>query len=180
MKWGVRRYRDKNGKLTAAGKSKYGTDRMIGRVGRAMSNTSAGQRLIGVGINKGYRQDRKEIKSTYKSLKSKTTDKQQLKSLKNDYKKTKAEARTVAADALYPWQSQKTNEKIQSQNLGKSLVKSALLGYGSTNYDRLTANGGDRVTSSLVAIGSGAVDHALMGWVGAGDHYVGEQIYKKS
>lgn len=173
QKWGIRRFQNADGSLTEKGKSHYRTNRTLGVIGRGLTNTSLGQRIIGVGINKGYREDRKEIKDLYKEKKSelkndenlsKEERKQQLESLKNDYKKTKGEARVSAAEALYPWQKTATNEKVQTQNLGKQFLKSFLAGgYGALNYDRLTANDVNRGKSILVGWLTGAADIALRG-----------------
>lgn len=178
MKWGVRRYQNADGSLNAAGKAKYRPDRAIGNVGRALTNSSVGQRVIGVGINKGYRQDKKEIKGAYKNLKEsykKTSDKaarkEKLKSLKSDYKKTLGEARVSAATALYPWQKKATNEKVQTSNLGKEFVKSMLMGgYGDLNYNRLSTGDTKKGTAAVAGVLSGIGDSYLAGWVSVGDY----------
>lgn len=187
MKWGVRRYQNSNGSLTSAGKAKYRTNRIAGHVGRAITNGSVGQRVIGVGLNKGYRQDKKEIKSAYKSKKNeyksiqdKATRKEKVKSLKSDYKKTKGEARTVAADVLYPYQSKSTNEKIQTQHLGKQVAKSMLMGgYGTLNYDRLTANNTNRGVAAVAGVLSETANQATTGGLSIGDYIYEQMTYKK-
>lgn len=170
QKWGVRRFQYKDGSLTPEGKKKYRTNSMGGNVVRAVTNTSLGQRLIGVGLNKGYRSDRKEIKDAYKKEKeniknknlSTADEKEKLKSLKKDYKITKGEARTSAANALYPWQTTDQNKKIQTQNLGKQFVKGYLLGgYGSLNYDRLVSTGRNRGAAAAAAYVTGMSQIAL-------------------
>ncbi len=187
MKRGVRRYRNSDGSLTSAGKSKYRTNRAIGHVGRAMTNTSVGQRVIGVGLNKGYRQDKKEIKSAYKSKKNeyksiqdKAARREKVKSLKSDYKKTKGEARTVAADVLYPYQSKSANEKIQTQNLGKQILKGSLAGgYGSLVYDRMTADNYSRGTAAVAGVLAGSADAIVRGGITYGDYAYNQTHYKK-
>ena len=171
QKWGVRRFQNKDGSLTAQGKAKYRPDRVAGNIGRAITNTTFGQRIYGVGMNKGYRQDRAEIKGLYKSKKQELKDNQslskeerkgQLKSLKEDYKKTKGEARIDAADALYPWQTKSQNEKIQTQSLGKTYVKSLLLGNaGDLAYDRLSSNGVSKGKAVAAGIAKGMADSVL-------------------
>ena len=188
MKWGVHRYRDPNGSLTAKGKAKYRPDRLAGNIGRALSNTSGGQRIIGVGINKGYRQDKKEIKTSYKKLKenykknpNKVERKEQIKTLKSDYKKTKGEARITAANALYPWQKSSTNTKIQTQNFGKQFAKSMLAGgYGTLNYDRLSANDTGRGASAIAGLLSGAGDNLVSGLLSVGDYVGNREAYKRT
>lgn len=178
QKWGVRRYQNEDGTLTAAGKSRYGTDSVVGRVVRATTNTSFGQRLIGVGTNKGYREDKKEIKNEYnkqkekyKSISDKKERKAKMKSLKNDYRKTKAEARTTAAKFLYPWQSDATNEKTQSEHYGKQFVKDFLFGsYGTLNYNRMRVNGNSRIASAAVASVSGIGERFTQGLLSVGDY----------
>lgn len=149
QKWGIRRYQNKDGSLTEAGKKKYYSSGSVGYATRSMMNSPEGQRLIGVGTNKGYREDKKEIKGLYKEHKQKiksenlTKDErnERLASLKEDYKKTKEEARVSAAQALYSHQSDEANKKIQTESFGKQMVKSVLLGgFGSLQYDRLTTN----------------------------------------
>lgn len=171
QKWGVRRYQNEDGTLTDAGKSRYRTDRVVGRLVRATSNTSFGQRLMGVGLNRGYREDKKEIKKEYKSISDRKERKAKLKSLKSDYRKTKAEARTTAAKILYPWQSDSTNEKTQSEHYGKQFVKDFLFGtYGTLNYNRTRANGQSRIISGAVGYASGVGQRFTQGLLGLGDY----------
>ncbi|MGN1217762.1 MAG: hypothetical protein ACI4TD_07310 [Phocaeicola sp.] len=178
MKWGVRRYRNSNGSLTKEGIEKYRPNRAIGNVGRALSNTSVGQRVIGVGTNKGYRQDKKEIKGkykerkeSYKQISDKESRKAQMKSLKNDYRKTLGEARENASSVLYPWQKATTNKKIQTSHLGKEFTKSMLMGgYGTLNYNRLSANDINKGTSAVAGVLSSVGDAALSGWLSIGDY----------
>lgn len=189
QKWGIRRFQNADGSLTSAGKSHYRTDRALGTIGRAMTNASLGQRLLGVGVNRGYLKDRSEIKKEYKNLKqdiknteglTKEERKAAFKGLKEDYKKTKGEARVAAAEALYPWQSKSTNEKIQTQNLGKQFAKSLLTsGYGALNYDRMTANNSKRGESAVVAFLSGAADYSLSGLVSIGDYAFNKVNYSQ-
>lgn len=187
MKWGVRRYRNSDGSLTSAGKAKYMSNKASTHYVRAVDNTSWGQRALGVGRNPGYIQDKKEIKSAYKSKKNeyksiqdKATRKEKVKSLKSDYKKTKGEARTVAADVLYPYQSKSTNEKIQTQHLGKQIVKTSLMGgYGTLNYDRLTANDTGRGAAAVAGVLSNVGNIATNGLLSVGDYVYNQSVYKK-
>lgn len=177
QKWGIRRYQNKDGTLTAEGKAKYRTERGLGHVGRAITNTTLGQRLLGVGTNRGYRDDRREIKNLYKnkkeqiknSGKSKEAIKEKLKSLKDDYVKTKGEARVAAAEALYQGQTTAQNTKIQTQKLGKQVAKSLLAGgYGALRYDRITAEKKDRGRAAVNAVLTGMAEGALNSLAGAG------------
>lgn len=182
QKWGVRRFQNANGSLTAEGKKRYGADSIRGNVGRSLF----GQH-VSVLTNRGYRKDVKEIKSDRKDIANKikksATDsadkKAQLKNLKNDYKKTKIESRVTAAKVLYPWQSDSTNERIQSQSLGKAAVKYALAGRaGSLTYDRIknrTNSTGKAIVAALLA---GSVDYATAGLLGFGDYVVGSSYDK--
>ena len=69
QKWGIRRFQNSDGTLTAEGKSRYRTDKVLNNVGRAFTNSSLGQRMD-VNLNKGYRTDKKEIKGIYKEKRS--------------------------------------------------------------------------------------------------------------
>ena len=192
QKWGIRRFQNEDGSLTAEGQARYRTHSIKGNVGRAVFNTSLGQRLLGVGANKGYKADKKEIKALYKAEKEKIKNKdiddeekkKELKSLKKDYEETKGEARVSAAEALYPWQSKSANEKIQTQALGKQWLKGYLMGgYGTLNYDRLTADGdnsvGEKIGSAALGTISGAADYATRGAIGIGDYTYNKLSYEK-
>lgn len=165
QKWGVRRFQDKSGHLSTEGKAHYNTDKGINNVGRALVNGTLGQR-IAVRFNKGYRKDRKEIKEAYKKEKEKIdkNDKGALKSLKNDYKLTKQEARVETAKANYSWQSDETNKKIQTQSTGKAILKDILVGNaGSLAYDTLTSEGVDKGTAVMTAVIASFGDYAVAG-----------------
>ena len=171
QKWGVRRFQNKDGSLTSAGKQKYRTDRVAGNIGRALTNSTVGQRIWGVGVNKGFRQDLKEINIAYKNKRNQYKNdgkldsdnrKEKMKTLKSDYKKTIDEARISAANALYPWQSKSVNEKIQTQNFGKQIAKEMLLGSaGNLTYDRLSANNVSKGKSVAAALGMATVQSGL-------------------
>jgi len=162
QKWGVRRFQNEDGTLTAAGKQRYGVSSVGGNIGRAILNTSVGQR-IAVNLNKGYRADKKDIKAQAKQKREeinneeldKNERKARLKELKSDTKKTLGEARVATAQANYAWQSKSLNEKIQTSNVGKQIVKSMLLGgYGALHYDAAKANGngtGKAIVGGLLA-----------------------------
>lgn len=177
QKWGIRRYQNEDGTLTAAGKEKYYSSKGWGHVGRAITNTSLGQRIFGVGANKGYREDKKEIKAEYQKKLSevKGTKKEMAdtkKAYKSDYKKTLGEARESAAQALYPYQSEKMNKLIQNENIGKNFAKSFLLGgTGALRYDEHRAAGNGR----LVSAGAGFVDSVANSYIPLN---TGEYIYK--
>lgn len=188
MKWGIRRYQNSDGTLTAAGRNRYGVDSAARNVGRAITNSSLGQRLA-VNLNKGYREDRKDIKAKSKKIKSqikssnasRSEKKERLKSLKSDTKKTYAEARTAAAEAIYPWQSNKANEKIQSQSIGKAYVKSMLAGgFGSLTYDRRTGNGDSKAKNAAIGYLVGTLDSMTYGAVSVVDYAVKKSNYEKS
>lgn len=171
QKWGVRRFQNKDGSLTAQGKAKYRTDSVVGNVGRALTNSSLGQRIWGVGVNKGFRQDLKEINTAYKDKKNQLKNdskldsdkrKEKMKSLKEDYRKTIDEARITAANALYPWQSKSQNEKIQTQNYGKQIAKEMLLGSaGNLTYDRLSADNVSKGKSVAAALAMGTIQTGI-------------------
>ena len=137
--------------------AKYKTTNRINRHLRASYNSVLGQKLA-VRLNKGYREDRKEIKSEYKAAK-KSLDKkaenykEQKKELKSAYKESKTLAATRAADAIYGKQSHELNYKVQSESIGKAYVKSMLLGgYGSLAYDNSRVNdAASRVTSAYIS-----------------------------
>lgn len=186
QKWGIRRYQNEDGSLTQAGKDKYYRSKAAGHIGRALTNTSLGQRLIGVGANKGYKKDKKEIKGLYKIEKNKiensSEDKKEkknaLKSLKNDYKITKGEARIDAANAIYPWQSKSLNEKIQTQNLGKQFMKSFLLGdYGSLKYDYFRDYEFGKTASLMSGTIMSFIDANFGGAVSIADYAIGANSY---
>ena len=188
MKWGIRRYQNSDGTLTAAGRNRYGVDSAARNVGRALTNTSLGQRLA-VNLNKGYRTDKKDIKAKSNKIKSqikssnasRSEKKEKLKSLNSDTKKTYAEARTAAAEAIYPWQTAKANEKIQSQSVGKAFVKSMLAGgFGSLAYDRRTDNGDSKAKNAAIGALVGSLDNMTYGAVSAVDYAVEKSNYEKS
>lgn len=137
--------------------AKYKTTNRINRHLRASYNSVLGQKLA-VRLNKGYREDRKEIKSEYKAAK-KSLDKkaenykEQKKELKSAYKESKTLAATRAADAIYGKQSHELNYKVQSESIGKAYVKSMLLGgYGSLAYNNSRVNdAAGRVTSAYIS-----------------------------
>ena len=159
MKWGVRRYQNEDGTLTTAGKSRYRVTATPNRVMRVFAEGTLGQRLA-VGMNAGYRKDKKVIKTDYqaklKSLDKKSEDyKEKAAALKSEYKKDKADAATQVADAIYGKQSHELNEKIHSESMGKSFAKSLLLGdYGSLVYSEMRT---DKKYSRIASAGIGLV-----------------------
>lgn len=184
QKWGIRRYQNEDGSLTAAGKAKYRPDRFIGNVSRSLTNTSYGQRHIGIGTNRGYREDKKEIKKEYNKLKKSfekedpARRKEKLKKLRSDYRKTLNEARTTAANALYPWQKQ-SNENMQMQSSGKRFAKNVLLGpFGSTTYDTLRSKGYDKPISIGLSIITEYSNLVTGGIPSILSYYVGKNNYK--
>lgn len=180
QKWGIRRFQDKDGSLTQEGIERYRRDKVLNNIGRAVTNTALGQRLA-VNLNKGYRADKKEIKGLYKSKKeeyksklnptNKEKTKEKLKSLKDDYKKTLAEARITAADVNYSWQKGDTNKKIQTQSIGKGYIKSVLMGgWGAKTYDQVYAETGQKGTAAILGVLGGAADYITYGGAGMGEY----------
>lgn len=185
MKWGQRRYTNANGSANSAGIAKYRPNRVAGNVARALTNGSVGQRVIGVGTNKGYRKDkaeirakRNELKKSYKKITDKKVRSQKIKTLKKDYKKTLGEARENAASVLYPWQGKAANKKIQTSNLGKQVAKSTLMGsYGTLNYDRMSSNKINKGASAAAGILSSMADNMTYGVVSAVDYTSNKKNY---
>lgn len=183
MKWGVRHDRS----TAKSDQKKYRTNRTAGNVARAITNGSLGQRVIGVGTNRGYRQDKKEIKlkrneikKSYKQISDKSKRSESLKNLKSDYKKTLGEARERSARALYPWQSNATNKKIQTSNYGKQCVKDIFMnGYGSLNYDRLSTRNISKGAQIAVGVLSGIIDNATFGATRIADYAGNYTLYNK-
>lgn len=136
--------------------AKYKTTNRFNRYLRASNNSVLGQKLA-VRLNKGYKEDRKEIKSEYKAAK-KSLDKkasnykEQKKELKSAYKESKTLAATRAADAIYGKQSHELNRKVQSESIGKAYLKTMFLGgYGSLAYNNSRVNdAAGRVTSAYI------------------------------
>lgn len=137
--------------------AKYKTTNRFNRYLRASNNSVLGQKLA-VRLNKGYKEDRKEIKSEYKAAK-KSLDKkasnykEQKKELKSAYKESKTLAATRAADAIYGKQSHELNRKVQSESIGKAYLKTMFLGsYGSLAYNNSRVNdAAGRVTSAYIS-----------------------------
>lgn len=183
QKWGIRRFQDKDGSLTREGIERYRRDNVLNNIGRAVTNTALGQRLA-VNLNKGYRSDKKEIKALYKEKRDKAKEipvdkksamgqvrEKYLKDLKSDYKKTLAEARVTAADINYSWQKGATNEKIQTQSIGKGYIKSVLMGgFGAKTYDQVYAETGQKGTAAIVGVLGGAADYITYGGAGMGEY----------
>lgn len=176
QKWGIRRFQNEDGTLTEEGKKRYGSDSILRNIARNEFNTSLGQRMM-VNLNKGYRQDKRIIKERYKEKKQGVKDKDKLKSLKNDYKKTLGEARTTAAEVMYPWQGKNANERIQTRAKGKMFLQSILTGtgYGSMVYDRMRSNNYSRAASAGAAWIASLANASTFGLVGTGQ-YVYEKI----
>ena len=136
QKWGLRRFQNADGTLTSAGRQRYKVDSKASIVGRAMFNTDIGQR-IAVRANKGQRQDRKEIKADYKAKMAGKSGAEK-KELKDQRKAEFNEAKVAAADAIYGRQSHAANTAIQTENLGKAIAKSFLMGgYGAKTYNEI-------------------------------------------
>jgi len=174
QKWGVRRFQDKNGRITSEGKERYRRDKTLNNVGRALTNTTVGQRLA-VNLNKGYREDKKEIRNLYKQKKEELgDDREQKKSLRSDYKKTLGEARTTAAQVNYGWQSDEVNKKIQTQSVGLGIGKSLLLGgYGAKRYDQVKADTDSTGDAVLRGVLASVGDYATYGLLGVGEYAYG-------
>ena len=181
QKWGIRRYQNKDGTLTEEGIKKYRRDNGINNFGRALFNGTIGQRLA-VRKNKGYKEDKKEIKALYKEKKAEMAgDKEALKSLKSDYKKTLGEAKTTAAQVNYGWQSDAANERIQTQSSGKTILQSLLLGgYGSKKYNEIKADTEKTGLAILGGLVSDAGTYALGGILPTGEYVYRKYQYNKN
>lgn len=159
QKWGLRRFQNSDGSLTAKGRERYRVDNFPNKVGRMLFNTEFGQRFA-VRRNKGFREDKKAIKDEYKKaaqkVKDKVQGKQQTKEQKaatkeklNELKTQKKEniktAKIAAADAIYGGQSHNANKVIQTESTGKAFAKTMLMGgFGAKRYNeiRYNPNGG--------------------------------------
>lgn len=180
MRWGIRRYQNKDGSLTAEGRQRYKVDSVSSTILRTLANGEVGQRLA-VSRNKGYRRDLKDIKKDYKEQKKALNKhdanyKKNAAALKQQYKKNKTEARIATADAIYGKQSHDLNRKIQTQSHGKTLAKTLLLGsYGALHYDEAKARGvstGKAVAAGLIATYANA---ATLGYMGMADSVIRRQ-----
>lgn len=159
QKWGLRRFQNSDGTLTSAGRQRYNVDKLGSRVGRAMFNTEIGQRMA-VRVNKGYRQDKKEIKADYKD-KMDNASKESKKELKSARKSEINEAKVAAADAIFGGQSHAANTAIQTESSGKAVAKSLLMGgYGAKTYsnirhqDKATVSRGKSAIVGVLASGA--------------------------
>lgn len=136
QKWGIRRYTNKDGSLTEEGKKHYDVDNNVSVVGRALFNSTSGQKLA-VTFNKGFREDKKAIKSEYKD-KVKSKDKDVAKEAKTAQKEAIKQARVDTADAIYSHQSHAANASIQTEKFGRQLAKKLVMGdYGNLMYTNL-------------------------------------------
>lgn len=133
QKWGIRRFQNSDGTLTAKGRERYNVDKKPNVVLRGLFNTETGQRRA-VTLNKGFQEDLTKIKEQYRAHK-REYGKDVAQEIKKDAIK---EARTAAADALYGSQSHKANYVIQNESTGKAFAKSLLLGgYGAKQYNTM-------------------------------------------
>ena len=154
QKWGLRRFQNPDGTLTAKGRQRYNIDSTNSKIGRALFNTTSGQKLA-ISMNKGFKEDKKKIKEEYKKN-LETMSEEQAKILKT---RAENEARVSAADAIYSKQSHEANKIIQTQSFGKALAKNMVMGnYGSLVYTRLTnskdgksMHKGKAVVTSIIA-----------------------------
>jgi len=136
QKWGIRRYTNKDGSLNEEGKKHYDVDNNASVVGRALFNSTSGQKLA-VTFNKGFREDKKAIKSEYKD-KVKSKDKDVAKEAKTVQKEAIKQARVDTADAIYSHQSHAANASIQTEKFGKQFAKKLVMGdYGNLMYTNL-------------------------------------------
>lgn len=180
QKWGLRRFQNPDGSLTSEGLRRYRVNNVASNVGRALTNSDLGQR-VAVNLNKGYRADKKAIKAKSKELRKSHTSKEYRKQLKSDTKKTLGEARTSAANAIYGWQGNKTNEKIQTQSVGKGLLKSMLAGpYGAVTYDKAVGKGNSKVLAAGKGIIMGALDQGLSGIPSIANYSYNKTKYNRS
>ena len=159
QKWGLRRFQNSDGSLTAKGRERYRVDNFPNKVGRMVFNTEFGQRFA-VRRNKGFREDKKAIKDEYKKATQKVKDKVQGKeqtkeqklATKETLKELKAQknenintAKVAAADAIYGKQSHNANKVIQTESTGKAFAKTMMMGgFGAKRYNeiRYNPNGG--------------------------------------
>lgn len=188
MKWGVRRFQNEDGSLTAAGKERYKADSVGHNIGRAIINNrgSLGQQ-IAVRLNKGYRSDKANIKAerdkkrTEIEKNSEGKDRRtQLKSLQKDYLRSLGEARTSAAQVMYPWQNMEENERIQSQRFGTAVFKRVMMGgYGSMAYDKARANNRGLGIALLSAVGHDWLNNLTFGTLPIAEYAVERHEYKK-
>ena len=68
QKWGIRRFQNSDGTLTAKGRERYNVDKKPNVVLRGLFNTETGQRRA-VTLNKGFQEDLTKIKEQYRSHK---------------------------------------------------------------------------------------------------------------
>ena len=81
----------------------------------------------GVKLSRDYRHGSKNRIKEIKS-KNKVTDVKSFMNRHKMIKSAKAEARVKAAQRLYPKVQKLTLSKVMKENLGKSIIKSALMG----------------------------------------------------
>ena len=179
QKWGLRRFQNKDGSLTDAGRKRYNLDDTNSKIGRALFNTASGQKLA-VTMNKGFREDKKQIKEEYKKN-LETMDKEQAKILKN---RAENEARVSAANAIYSHQSTEANSIIQTQSFGKATAKRLVMGdYGSLVYTRLTNSKDGKSMSSGKAVVASILANAgnkfTNGAASTGEYYYTNSKNKK-
>lgn len=189
QKWGIRRFQNEDGSLTSEGLKRYRVNNVGSNIGRAITNTSGGQKLS-VSLNKGYREDKKEINRVSKELRRNAKNvpldkknqsmvelrKQYLKQIKNDTKMSKQEARLSAAEAIYPWQTEAMRNRVQTASFGKQYVQTLLTGGGggSLAYDSLRSKGVSRLASAGAGVAVNLLDSAF------GAASIGNYIYKKT
>lgn len=136
QKWGIRRFTNKDGTLTEEGKQHYNVDDNASIVGRALFNSTTGQKLA-VTFNKGFKADKKAIKNEYRD-RVKSSDKEESKEAKAAQKEAIKKARVDAADAIYSHQSHAANSLIQTEGFGRQFAKKMVMGdYGNLMYTNL-------------------------------------------
>ena len=92
----------------------------------------------GVRKDRSYRGARRKAKAKFKRTGDKTA-----------YKNELAAAREKTLNRLYSKNSKKLNEKIANESMGKTLVKSYLMGsYGAAKYNKARAEGDGRLISA--------------------------------
>lgn len=164
QKWGLRRFQNPDGTLTAQGRQRYKVDSGPRNVARAVFNTEIGQRLA-VRRNKGYREDKKAINEQYKQ-KSEGKSKEEKKVLKAERKANLNEAKVATADAIFGGQTHAANKVMQTESTGKAIAKSLLMGgFGAKTYNNMRYQNGKTVNRGVAAV-TGVLAQAASNYTG--------------
>lgn len=164
QKWGLRRFQNPDGTLTAQGRQRYKVDSGPRNVARAVFNTEIGQRLA-VRKNKGYREDKKAINEQYKQ-KAEGKSKEEKKVLKAERKANLNEAKVATADAIFGGQTHAANKVMQTESTGKAIAKSLLMGgFGAKTYNNMRYQNGKTVNRGVAAV-TGVLAQAASNYTG--------------